>query len=273
MGAILVAAGRISGEDAHRVLTSQLELGVPFGELAIQLGVATREDVQFALSKQFSLPYLSAGSSAVDAEVVAAFDYRHELVESLRNLRSQIILRALALDPPLRSIVIMGIERGVGRSFIAANLATTFAHLGTRTLLVDADLTNPRQHVLFRLNNRSGLSSVLARRAGLEAVCPVPGLKGFAVLPAGPNPPNPHDLLARPILAQFLRRCEQDFRVILIDTPSWDENRSSGLIATAAGAAVLLVHGGKTGADDAKQVTQELAQSGTKILGVVFNRP
>jgi chain length determinant protein tyrosine kinase EpsG len=273
MGAILVASGRITGEDAQRVLTSQLELGVPFGELAIQLGVATRDDVQFALAKQFSLPYLPAGSTAIDREVVAAFDHTNELLESVRNLRNQIVMRALTLEPPLRSIAILGIERGVGRSFIAANLAISFAQLGTRTLLIDADLKNPRQHSLFRLNNRGGLSSVLARRTGLEVVCPVPGLPGFAVLPAGPIPPNPHDLLARPILAQFLRRCEQDFRVILLDTPSWDEERNAGVVANAAGAAVLLAHAGKTSADAAKQVTQHLAHAGTKVLGVVFNRP
>jgi len=194
-------------------------------------------------------------------------------VETLRNLRSQIALRALDATPPLRSIGVMGADRRVGRSYIASNLATVFAQLGARTLLVDADLVRPRHHFLFRLGNRYGLSSILAGRAQLDAASPVPSLPGLSVLPAGPTPPNPHDLIARPALGHFLRQCEHEFDVILLDTPAWNEGSSARMVAAAAGAAVLLVQPGRTGAADAAAITQEIANVGTKLLGVVLNRP
>jgi receptor protein-tyrosine kinase len=273
IGAILVSARRISIEDSHRIVDAQLESGTPFGETAVDLGLATRADVQFALSEQFSMPNASPGCDTVDPEVVAAFHPRHDLVGRLRHLRGQIVLRALERTPPLRSVALVSTERRAGRSYVAANLATVFAQLGARTLLLDADLNHPRQHLLFRLGNRTGLSSILAGRADLKAVRPVHDLPGLAVLPSGPIPPNPDDLIARPVLGRLLRRLEQSFDVIVLDTPAWNEGSGARLIAAAAQAAVQLVQTGRTGAADANALKQEVGHVGSLLLGVVMNRP
>lgn len=273
IGAILVGASRMTVEDARRVVASQAETRAPFGEAAVRLGVVSLADVQFALSRQFSMPCLEDGDPGVDPEVVAAFHPGHALVEQLRSLRNQVGLRALHADPAVRSVAVMGADRRVGRSFIAANLGTVFAQLGARTLLVDADLVNPRQHLLFKVSNRTGLSSILAGRANLSAVSPVQGVPGFAVLPAGPTPPNPHDLIARPLLGHFLRRCERDFDVVLLDTPAWRAGTGARMVAAAAGSAVLLVQSGRTAAADASTLSHELTGSGARLIGAVLNRP
>ena len=273
IGAILIAAHRMSLEAARCVSMAQRESPAPFGETAVRLGLASAEDIRYALTQQFSMPCLQQGDPALDPEVVAAFRPRHEFAEQLRTLRSQIALRALNAAPCLRSIAIVGAERRVGRSFVTANLATVFAQLGTRTLLIDADLVNPRQHLLFKLSNRIGLSSVLAGRADLNAARPITSLPGFAVLTAGPMPPNPHDLVARPALEQFLRRCEQAFDLILLDTPAWNEGTGARMAATAAGAAVLLVQPDYTSAADAAAISREVANVGTQLIGAVLNRP
>jgi len=273
LGAILVDAGRITVADARRIVAEQLANDAPFGEIAVRLGLATPADIDFALSRQFSLPRLRDGDGAIDPEVVAAFDPGHELAERLRNLRGQIAMRALHANPPLRSVAILGTDRRVGRSFIAANLAAVFAQLGARTLLIDADLVRPRQHALFRIGNRYGLSSILAERARLDVVCPVRALPGLALLTSGPKPPNPNDLISRPTLRHFLRRCEQDFDVILLDTPVWGDGSNARMIATAAGAAVVVAQSGRTVAAAAGAMTRELTDAGTRVLGVVLNRP
>lgn len=272
IGAILVAARRISPDDARRIYARQLQSSAPFGETAVQLGVATPGDIQFALSQQFAMPCLEDGDERLDAEVIAAFHPGNELVERLRELRGQITLRALNAAPAMRSVAIIGPDRGAGRSFIAANLAIVFAQLGARTLLVDADLNHPRQHALFRVGNRAGLSSILAGRAKLDAVHSVPGVPGLAVLPSGPLPPNPEDLLARPTLSHLLRRCEHDFDVILLDTPAWGDGSSARMIAAAARAAVLLVREGRTAVSEAATATRELRNVNAAVLGVVLNR-
>ena len=273
IGAILVAAGRLSLEDARRVVATQEETDSPFGETAVRLGVVSDADVKFALSRQFAMPCMPAGSQAVDAEVIAAFHPDHELVERMRNLRGQIAVRALDRKPPFQSIAILSAERGAGRTYVAANLATVFAQLGARTLLVDADLVHPRLHQLFRLSNRNGLSTILAGRGNLKAVTPIEGLPGLAVLPSGPLPPNPDDLIARPTLAQLLRRLESDFDVILIDTPAWTAGSSARMVASAARAAVQLVQAGQTDAMQASEMAHEIAHVGANLLGAVMNRP
>ena len=272
LGAILVDAGRISVEDARAIVAEQMAAEAPFGEIAVRLGLATIDDIEFALSQQFALPRLRDGDAAIDPEVIAAFDPGNELAERLRNLRGQIAARALYASPCLRSIAIMGADRRVGRTFIAANLATVFAQLGARTLLIDADLVRPRQHALFRMGNRYGLSSILAGRARLDVVCPIKALPGLALLTSGPRPPNPNDLISRPTLRQFLRRCENDFDVILLDTPVWGDGSNARMIAAAAGAAVVVVQSGRTVAGAAAVMSREIADTGAKVLGVVMNR-
>jgi len=109
-------------------------------------------------------------------------------------LRSQISLR-WTHPKERKSLVIASAGRGEGRSWLAANLATVFAQMGERVLLIDADLRHPRQHELFNLNNSVGLSALLTGRAGREIVVRIhPKLRLF-VLPAGLLPPNPQELL------------------------------------------------------------------------------
>ena len=89
---------------------------------------------------------------------------------------------------------------GEGRSYITANLAVLFSQMGKRTLVIDADLRKPRQHRIFGLPGKIGLSALLAGRAGAEVMCDIPQLPGLTVLPAGVLPPNPQELLSRPRL-------------------------------------------------------------------------
>ena len=109
IGDILVSARRINANDARRIVATQLENHAPFGETGIQLGLITRDDVQYALSRQFSMPCLQEGDNSIDPEVIAAFHPGHQLVERLRNLRGQISLRGL---PTLLVVqIVLGLQQ------------------------------------------------------------------------------------------------------------------------------------------------------------------
>src|SRR5258708_24807858 len=117
-------------------------------------------------------------------------------------------------------IAVTSPERGEGRSWIAANLATMFAQLGERTLLIDADMRQPRQHRLFNIDNSVGLSALLTGRAGREIARRIhPQLRLF-VLPAGILPPNPQELLARPVFDVILDHFPAQFRLVILATPA-----------------------------------------------------
>src|SRR4029077_18135703 len=109
------------------------------------------------------------GLSGVTGDVIAAYLPQSELVEPLRALCCELSLRWVN-GVGRRILAITSPERGEGRSWLAANLATVFAQMGERVLLIDADMRHPQEHVFFNLNNSVGLSALLTGRAGREIV-------------------------------------------------------------------------------------------------------
>jgi len=274
IGDILVATGRLSQDDAARIVERQRADKVQFGDAALALKVLTKDDIDFALSKQFDYAYLSDQDDSVSHELVAAYKPFSRVGENLRAVRSQLMLRWFNTDPAHKVIAIVSPGSGEGRSFIAANLAIVFAQQGERTLLIDADLrAKPAraQNALFKLGKSAGLSGVLANRAGLEVAQLVPGLPGLAVLPAGATPPNPQELLGRPAFGDLLRIASQQFDVIIIDTPAGTEFADAEVTAARAGAALLVARKNKSLVPHANQLARRLQDSGVALVGSVLN--
>ena len=193
------------------------------------------------------------------------------MVEQLRALRSQLMLRWFDAEAQRKALAIVSPGNGEGRSFIAANLAIVFSQLGERTLLIDADLRTPRQHELFRLGNNAGLSGLLAARPNAAAVVRIPSLLGLSVLPAGAIPPNPQELLGRPAFIETLHTLSRDFDVVIIDTPAASKYADSQTIAVRAGAALMLARKNQSSLPDMAQLARSLQQSGATLLGSVLN--
>lgn len=276
IGAILMDIGRLTPEAAERILKVQRESGLRFGDAAIKLGLLTEMDVRFALSRQFDYPNLAPGDKSVSEEVVAAFKPYSPAVERLRALRSQLMFRCFDLDIEEESnkpcLAIVSPEQGEGRSFLAANLAVVFSQLGERTLLIDADLRQPRQHELFCLGNHTGLSAVLSGRANVDDVIRrIPNLLGLSVMPAGAIPPNPQELLSRPAFSNLLDSARERFDIVLIDTPDASRSADVQAIATRAGAALAVSRKHFTSTRRLQSLVDSLRQAGSPVVGVVLN--
>lgn len=270
IGVILVDAGRLLPPDAMRIIQYQQEHGLRFGEAGIALGLLTDDDVRFALSVQFDYPYLARGS-LLSRELVAAYQPASEPVEHLRALRSQLMLRWFDTGAERKGLAIVSASPKDGRSYIAANLAIVFSQLGERTLLIDADLRAPRQHQLFNLGNRAGLSDMIAGRAGLEAVMGIASLQDLSVLPAGTLPPNPQELLGRQDFSKLLQSLGQDFDVIIIDTPPASECADAHTVAVRTGAALMVARQNCSSIAQMTQFTHGLREFGVTLVGSVLN--
>lgn len=271
IGGILMDAGRLSLENAERILRLQKEQGNRFGDVAVQLGLLTEDDIRFALSHQFDYSYLPARDPSFGTELVAAYTPYSNAVEQLRALRSQLMLRWFDAETHRKALAIVSPGSGDGRSFISANLAIVFSQLGQRTLLIDADLRKPRQHELFKLGKESGLSSILAGRAGAEAVVQIPSLLALSVLPAGPTPPNPQELLGRSAFSEFLQSLSADFDIVIIDTPAGSAFADAQTIAVRAGAALLLARKNWSLVPEVENLMLSLQQAGATLIGSVVN--
>jgi protein-tyrosine kinase len=272
IGALLIDAGRLRPEDADRILRAQRERGLRFGEAGLELGLLTQEDIRFALARQYEHAVLPIGDASISPDVIAAFRPGHFTVEALRQLRTQILLRWLDSTPERKSVALVGAEAAVGRSFMAANLAVLFAQLGENTLLIDADLRDPQQHRLFRIPNERGLATILSERAGIEVSQRIPSLQKLTILPAGPTPPNPQELLSRPTFARLIDAARDAYDVVLIDTPPWDFGADAQIVAARAGASVLIARQDRTSIRSIANIVTALRDCGTHLVGSVVNQ-
>jgi len=272
IGTILIQAGRLSFEDAERILQLQHEQGILFGDAATQLGLLNQDDINFALSRQFGYQYLTHGESKVSESMVCAYAPFSPQAQTISSLRGQLLLRWFDENPAHRALAVISAERNEGRSFIASNLAVSFSQLGQKTLLIDADMRNPCQHTLFGFDNRGGLSTLLSGRGTPDQLIqPIAGLAGLSVLPAGPIPPNPLELLARPLFPELLAGLTQTFDVILLDSPSAAECSDAQSIAVRAGAAIIVARKNFTHMWRVRGVSDTLEHASATILGTVLN--
>jgi protein-tyrosine kinase len=271
IGAILIDSGKLTVEDVERILHCQREQGLRFGEAAIELGLLTVNDIQFALARQYDYPYLLTGHGDVSEELVAAYQPFSRQVEALRALRSQLMVRWFTGEEERRTLAVVSPGRAEGRSYLAANLAVVFSQLGEHTLLIDADLRHPRQHELFNLPNRSGLSAILSNRGEVRDIARIPSFMDLSVLPAGPVPPNPQELLGRPIFAKLLEEMAREFDVVIIDTPAAADYADVQTIALRASGALMVARTNETRVSGLRDLASHLAVAGVAIVGSVLN--
>ena len=271
IGSILAEVGKLGVEDIERIMELQQVKGFRFGEAAQRLGLITEDDLRCAVARQYDLPHLLPGNESISSELVVAYEPFHPRAEELRALRTQLLMRWSKAGVRQRMLVIASPGAREGRSYVAANLAVVFSQLGERTLLIDADLRAPRQHRIFNIPDRIGLTAVLSGRADRGAVAPVREFGRLSLLPAGAPPPNPQELLSRPALGVFLQEMWSEFDVILFDTPAAKLYADAQNVAFRAGSAMMLARKNHTRLADATSVIRELSDTGVRVVGTVFN--
>jgi chain length determinant protein tyrosine kinase EpsG len=268
IGGLLLESGKITPENAERVLRMQKELGIRFGEAAQRLGLITEADIQQVLARQFDYPYLQAGEGKFSPKLVAAYQPFSDQVEQLRAVRSQLMLRWFARGR--KSLAILEIAPDDGASLFAANLAVVFSQLGEHTLLVDANLRTPQQRDIFDLQSRAGLSDILAGRANLDAVTKVDAFVDLSVLAAGTLPPNPQELLSRSSFGTLNTQLESNYDVVLYDVAPFSSGADALAVAARAGGVLLVARRNKTVLADVSTMNEQLTQAGVQVIGSVL---
>lgn len=275
IGAILVDAGVISIDQALKAIELQREKKIRFGEAAIALGLISEGDIRYALSYQYQYAYLprSSGKHTND-ELVAAYKPFSPEVDQLRSIRSQLKLRWLDQAQGRAMLTVVGAGRGEGGSYLAANLAIVFAQMGEHTLLIDADMRAPKQHVLFQLNNQLGFSSLIAGRAAVaDTVQGISYIPNLDVIPAGPTPPNPLELLNRATVDELLEWAGKTYDVVLIDTTSLSSGADAMIVSSKAGAALVVARANETKISAFTDLIADLKRSNINVVGSVLNNP
>lgn len=213
------------------------------------------------------VPKLRPGST----QVYTVAQPRSPAAEAIRLLRAN--LEFAAAIQPIRTLAISSVGPGEGKSTVTANLGVVMAQAGFKTVIIDADLRKPTQHRIFKVPNERGLTSLLLhpeqawREVGIKVAVP-----GLTLIPSGPIPPNPADLLSSDRLSVLLARLSQEADLVVIDTPPVLAVSDPLVIGTRTDGMILLARAGQTRRDRLATVSSSLRQAGVRLIGVVVNQ-
>ena len=197
---------------------------------------------------------------------------RSPISEAFRALRTSLLL-SQAERPPQVILVTSALPLE-GKTTAAANLAITLAQLGDRTLLVDADLRKPGIAKALNLaeGKRTGLSSYLAGASTLQEITVVhPDIANLAVIPAGPIPPNPAELLSSQRWRDAIASLRRDFKFIIVDSPPILSATDAVILSVLADSALLVVRSGETPKEAVTRARDLLVGVRCRLLGIVLN--
>ena len=204
-------------------------------------------------------------------EMIAHSHPKSEIAESYRALRTSILLSSLGAPPQV--ILVTSALPQEGKTTTAVNCGIVLAQQGSRVLLVDADLRRPAvHHSLGIRSNGGGLSTLLAGQHSAEEVLVRSNqLSNLYVLPAGPPPPQPAELLSSALMKQWISTWRKHFDHVVIDTPPCLSVTDAVALSVVADSVVLVIRSGVTRKEALRRARELLARVNAKVAGVVVN--
>jgi succinoglycan biosynthesis transport protein ExoP len=195
---------------------------------------------------------------------------KSQFAESFRSLRTSLLLSTTGHPPKI--IVLTSATPSEGKTTAASNLAAILAQRDTRVLLIDGDLRRPNMHHRFGMNGKIGLTTVLTGATTLEeSVQVVPEIPNLDILPSGPIPPFPAEMLSSESMGTLLKRCAELYSYVVIDSPPVLSVTDGVILARQADAVVLVVRHGKSSKHVVRRARDLLLRSGAPITGIVLN--
>jgi polysaccharide biosynthesis transport protein len=210
-----------------------------------------------------------APQAQVQIELVPHERPRTLISESYRSLRTALLLSSAR---ELKLVAVTSAVAGEGKTATAANLAVVLAQLGRPVLVVDCDLRKPRMQEVFHVSNRVGLVNQLTGTADPESVILPTEVPNLWVVPSGPTPPNPSELLASTRMREWLRAMRERFDYVIIDTPPALAVTDATLVGVLVDGVVLTLRSHTVTREEGRHVRDRLRQADIKILGAVLNR-
>jgi non-specific protein-tyrosine kinase len=208
-------------------------------------------------------------TAATSQPLVTVAQPRSPISEAYRSLRTSI--QFLGLDRTVQTILVTSPGPEEGKSTTLANLAVTFAEAGREVLAVDCDLRRPSLHQIFELPNENGLTAVMREEKTLDEVILATEVSHLRLLPSGPLPPNPSELLGSPRMDRIIESLRSLAEIILFDSPPTIAVTDAAVLGAKVDGVLLVISAGKTKRDHAVRAKALLQKGNANVLGVVLN--
>jgi capsular exopolysaccharide synthesis family protein len=202
-------------------------------------------------------------------ELINYYHPKLSISEDYRTIRTSILL-SHAENPP-KSILVTSALPKEGKSVTVSNLAVAFSQLGERILVVDSDLRRPRLHQIFGIERNEGLSNYLTGSLALKDAIKKTFIDNISVLPCGPIPPNPSELLNSKKMRHLMEETKAGFDFVFFDTPPVLAVIDSLIVSSLADATMFVIKAGKTMRRPFQSAIEELRKANAKVLGILFN--
>jgi len=203
------------------------------------------------------------------ASLVAHADPKSIAAEAYRSLRTSI--QFAGLDHKCRTILVTSSSPGEGKSTTVSNFGVVMAQTGSRICLIDSDLRRPTLHRVFGLGNGRGLTTALLDGLPFSQVAQSTVVPNLFVLPSGPVPPNPAELVGSNRMRESLEAAVEDYDMILLDSPPLVSVSDAVALAAFTDGVVLVVQTGKVPHDVIRRAAAQLHAVKGRVLGVVMN--
>lgn len=207
--------------------------------------------------------------STNETKLIMDVNPQSPISEAYRNLKTNV--QFIKWDRTIQIIAVASTLPGEGKTTTISNLAISYAQEGKKVLLIDADLRHPSLHRAFNVVNKVGLSNVLACQKLLAEVVKDSSIENLSIIPSGPVPPNPAELLASPQFNMLLEESKSQYDMILFDTPPILAVADGLIISAACDGVILVVQSGKVKRQMIKKTKAKLEHVNAEILGVVLN--
>jgi protein-tyrosine kinase len=201
--------------------------------------------------------------------LITVSDGKSLISEQFRTMRTNITFAAP--DHEVRTILVTSSIPGEGKSTTAANLGVVFAQEDKRVLIIDADLRKPTLHYAFGIFNVIGLSSVLTRKNAFYDAIQETTVTGLNLLPSGPIPPNPAELLASKTMDALFEELKKLYDIIIVDAPPVLPVTDAQILSNKCDGTLLIANAGIVTKEVVIKAKSTLVGSQARIMGVVLN--
>jgi len=178
----------------------------------------------------------------------------------------------MSVDKKFRTLMVTSSQASEGKSTTIANIAVAFAQIGRNVLLIDADLRKPRVNKLFNVSNAFGLVNQVVGKVDLSRVIKVSSVNNLYVLPSGPKPPNPNEILMSNQIESLIDKAVSAFDIVLIDSPPLLSVADSLTLARCVDGIVLVAASKVTKKEDLVKSVRSIEKINKPIVGVVLTK-
>lgn len=238
-------------------------------EIRKRLGLPVIGHIPAMAADEKAQQLVAAGSTTIDPMLVTHYQSNSVAAEAYRGVRTALYFSTQGAGHQVIQVTSPNVSDG--KSTLAANLAVSIAQSGKRTLLIDCDFRKPRVHKIFNVSAQLGFASAMAGQSDLPSAIQQTAVPNLSVLPCGPRPVNPAELLTSPKFSELIEQLRQMYDFVIVDTPPILVVTDPAVVAPRVDGVVLCIRVTKNGRPFAERAREVLTSLGANILGVVVN--